>query len=85
MVNPEIHIFSCGDELGFSLRESGDDLPRQPARRWIRLRSAELDSGLLRQLTVDPTMVLRDIVEKGHHVTTQRHQPALPSAHRQSA
>jgi hypothetical protein len=85
MVNPEIHIFSCGDELGFSLRKSGDDLPRRHSRRWIRLRSAELDSGLLGQLTVDPKVVLRDIVEKGHHVTTQLRQPVLPSAHRQSA
>ena len=30
MVNPKIHIFCCGNELGFSLRETGEDLPAQP-------------------------------------------------------
>jgi hypothetical protein len=85
MVNPKIHIFCCGNELGFSLRETGDDLPSPNAGKWVRFRSAELDSDFLRQLPVDAMMLLRDIVGRGHHVTSQLDQPFLPSAHRQSA
>ena len=85
MVNPKIHIFCCRNELGFSLRETGEDLPSPNAGKWVPIRSAELDSDFLRQLTVDATMLLRDIVGRGHHVASRLDQPFLPSAHRQSA
>ena len=85
MVNPKIHIFSCGNELGFSLRETGDDLPSPNAGKWVRFRSAELDADTLRQLPVDAMMLLRNIVAMGHHVTSQVDHSFLPSPHRQSA
>ena len=85
MVNPKIHIFCCGNELGFSLRETGEDLPSPTAGKWVRFRSAELDSDFLRQLPVDAMMLLRNIVGRGHHVTSQVDQSFWPSAHRQSA
>jgi CRP-like cAMP-binding protein len=68
--------------MDHSLRETGEDLPSPNAGKWVRIRSAELDSDFLRQLPVDATMLLRDIVGRGHHVTSQLDQSFLPSAHR---
>jgi hypothetical protein len=85
MVNPRVYIFGSGRFLGFSLKESGEDLPPCPNKKWIRLKAAELSPDFLRALPVDPLRVLSGIVSHGHHVTPLLPTPVLPAAHRQSA
>lgn len=85
MVSPMVHIFACGPSLGFSLTETGEDLPTNGGQRWVWLNSAELSADLLRVLPVDAMGLLDGIITAGHHVTLQLAQPLLPIPHRQSA
>ena len=36
MVNQKVYVFGCDRTLGFSLKETGEDLPPRLGRRWIR-------------------------------------------------
>ena len=85
MVNPKVYVFGCDRTLGFSLKETGEDLPARPGRRWIQLKSAELSPDFLRELPVDHHRLLREVVSCGFHVTKQLPGPRLPVVHRQSA
>lgn len=87
MVNPRMHIFGSGRFLGFSLHETGEDLPLppSPSKKWIRLKSAELNPDFLRALPVDALGVLSAVISRGYCVTPLLETPFLPAAHRQSA
>jgi hypothetical protein len=85
MVNPQVYIFGSGCFLGFSLKETGEDLPAGPGRKWIRLKAAELTADLMRSLPVDPLRAISGIVSHGYYMTPLLPMPVLPAAHRQSA
>ena len=85
MLNPVVHVFACGGALGFSLKESGADLPPSRGCRWVYLRCMELSSELVNELPVDAPVLLNAIVSDGYHVTGPPSPPTLPTPHRQSA